>query len=131
MPRQETFLTVKDGDESVEVLKTYDETYAREAFSTMDDAALAHLAASLKPESIYEEGGIPKPGDDGYEDFIWDVMVDDAREDWKTFSYFVVCVRGLAHGGGLRQNDGAVRNCNTSEPRLVFSSPDISWVICR
>jgi hypothetical protein len=90
MPRQETFLTVKDGDESVEVLKTYDETYAREAFSTMDDAALAHLAASLKPESIYEEGGIPKPGDDGYEDFIWDVMVDDAREDWKTFSYFVV-----------------------------------------
>jgi hypothetical protein len=90
MPRQETFLTVNKGDETVEVLKTYDETFAREAFRNMDDAALAHLAASLKPESIYEEEDIPKPGDEGYEDFIWDVMVDDAREDWKTFSYFVV-----------------------------------------
>jgi hypothetical protein len=90
MPRQETFLVVKHGDETVEVLKTYDETFAREAFRNMDDEALAHLAASLKPESIYEESGLPKPGEDGYEDFIWDVMVDDAREDWNSFSYFVV-----------------------------------------
>jgi hypothetical protein len=90
MPRQETFMTIKNGDETVEVLKTYDETFARDAFRNMDDEALAHLAASLKPESIYEESEIPKPGEDGYEDFIWDVMVDDAREDWKTFSYFVV-----------------------------------------
>ncbi len=90
MPRQETFLTVKNGDETVEVLKTYDEAYAKEAFRNMDDGALAHLAASLKPESIYDAKDIPKPGDDGYEDFIWDVMADDAREDWKTFSYFVV-----------------------------------------
>ena len=90
MPRQEIFLTVRNGDETVEVLKTYDEAFAREAFRNMDDEALAHLAASLKPESIYEPNDIPKPEDDGYEDFIWDVMVDDAREDWKTFSYFVV-----------------------------------------
>ena len=90
MPRQETFLTVNTGDATVQVLKTYDETFAREAFRNMDDDALAHLAASLKPESIYEEKDIPKPGDKGYEEFIWDVMVDDAREDWKTFSYFVV-----------------------------------------
>lgn len=90
MPRQEKLLTVKNGDETVEVLKTYDETFAREAFRNMDDKALFHLAASLKPESIYEESGIPKSGDEDYEDFIWDVMVDDAREDWKTFSYFVV-----------------------------------------
>ena len=90
MPRQETFLIVNKGHETVEVLKTYDETFAREAFRNMDDAALAHLAASLKPESIYEEKDIPKSGDEGYEDFLWDVMVDDAREDWKTFSYFVV-----------------------------------------
>jgi hypothetical protein len=90
MPRQETFLSLKSGDETVEVLKTYDGDYAREAFRNMDDAALAHLAASLKSESLYEASGIPKPGEEGYEDFIWDVMVDDAREDWKTFSYFVV-----------------------------------------
>jgi hypothetical protein len=90
MPRQETFLTIKNGDDTVEVLKTYDETFAREAFRNMDDEALAHLATSLKPEAIYEETGLPKPGEDGYEDFIWDVMVDDAREDWKSFSYFIV-----------------------------------------
>jgi hypothetical protein len=90
MPRQETFLTVKNGDETVEVLKTYDEAFAREAFRNMDDEALAHLAASLKPESIYEVKDIPSPEDDSYEDFIWDVMADDAREDWKAFSYFVV-----------------------------------------
>jgi hypothetical protein len=90
MPRQETFLSVKNGDEIVEVLKTYDQEYAREVFRHMDDAALSHLARSLKPETIYDESGIPKLGEEGYEDFIWDVMVDDAREDWKTFSYFVV-----------------------------------------
>jgi hypothetical protein len=90
MPQQETFLTLKSRDETVRVLKTYDESYAREAFRNMDDEALAYLAASLKPESLYEESDIPKPGDEGYEDFNWDVMVDDAREDWKTFSYFVV-----------------------------------------
>jgi hypothetical protein len=90
MPGQETFLTVKNGDETVQVLKIYDEAFAREAFRNMDNEALAHLAASLKPESIYEANDIPKPGDNGYKDFIWDVMVDDAREDWKTFSYFVV-----------------------------------------
>ncbi len=90
MPRQETFLNVKNGDEIVEVLKTYDQEYAREVFRNMDDAALSHLATSLKPETIFDESGIPKPGEEGYEDFIWDVMVDDAREDWKTFSYFVV-----------------------------------------
>jgi hypothetical protein len=90
MPSQETFLTVKNEDETVEVLKTYDERFAREAFRNMDDDALAHLAASLRPESIYEESDIPKPGDHDYQDFIWNVMVDDGREDWKTSSYFVV-----------------------------------------
>jgi hypothetical protein len=90
MPRQETFMTVKNGDESVEVLKTYDQAFAREAFRNMDDNALAHLAASLNLESLFEPVDIPKPSDESYEDFIWDVMVDDAREDWKSFSYFVV-----------------------------------------
>ncbi len=90
MPRQETFLSLKKGDETIEVLKTYDEQFAKEAFRNMDDSALAHLAASLKPESIYEPSGIPKPNDEGYEDFLWDVMVDEAREEWNSFSYFVV-----------------------------------------
>ena len=90
MPRQETFLSVKNGDEIIEVLKTYDQHFAKEAFRNMDDSALAHLASSLNLESLYEPNGIPKPTDDGYEDFIWDVMVDEAREDWNSFSYFIV-----------------------------------------
>lgn len=90
MPRQETFLSVKKGDETFEVLKTYDQQFAKEAFRNMDDSALAHLASSLNLESIYEPGGIPKPTDEGYEDFIWDVMADDAREDWHSSSYFIV-----------------------------------------
>jgi hypothetical protein len=90
MPRQETFMTVKNGDETVEVLKTYDQAFAREVFRNMDDNALAHLAASLNVEALFEPANIPKPSDEDYEAFIWDVMVDDAREDWKSFSYFVV-----------------------------------------
>jgi hypothetical protein len=90
MPRQEIFLLVKDGDETIEVLKTYDQQFAKEAFRNMDDSALAHLASSLNLEAIYEPSGIPKPTDEGYEDFIWDVMVDEAREDWNSFSYFIV-----------------------------------------
>ena len=90
MPRQETFLTAKNGDETIEVLKTYDQAFAREAFRNMDDDALAHLAASLNLESIFEPSEIPKPTDEGYEGFIWDVMVDEAREEWNLFSYFIV-----------------------------------------
>jgi hypothetical protein len=90
MPRQETFLTAKNGDETIEVLKTYDQAFAREAFRNMDDDALAHLAASLNLESTFELSGIPNPTEDGYEDFIWDVMVDEAREEWNLFSYSIV-----------------------------------------
>jgi hypothetical protein len=90
MPRQETFLTVKNGDEVVEVLKTYDETFAREAFKNMDDSALAHLAASLDLNSQFDPEDIPHPTDESYEEFIWDVMCDSAREDWNMFSWFVV-----------------------------------------
>ena len=90
MPRQETFLSVQSGDELLEVLKTYDEAFAKEAFRNMDDDALAQLAASLKFETLYERDNIPKPQDEGYEEFVWDVMLDEAREDYNTFSYFVV-----------------------------------------
>ena len=56
----------------------------------MDDSALAHLASSVTLESLYEPSEIQKSTDEGYDDFIWDVMVDEAREGWKTFSYFIV-----------------------------------------
>ena len=90
MPRQETFLSVKNGDETIEVLKTFDQHFAKEAFRNMDDSALAHLASSLNLESPNEPSGIPKPTNDGNEDIIWDVIVDEARDDWNSFSYFIV-----------------------------------------
>ncbi|HEV2577129.1 MAG TPA: hypothetical protein VGU25_07955 [Acidobacteriaceae bacterium] len=90
MPRQETFLSVQNDDELLEIVKTYDESFAREAFRNMDEDALARLAESLKFESLYEPEGIPKPQDDGYEEFVWDVMVEEAREEYNTFSYFIV-----------------------------------------
>jgi hypothetical protein len=90
MPRQETFLSVQNGDQLLEVLKTYDETFAREAFRNMDDDALAQLAESLKFETTYEAEDIPAPRDEGYEEFVWDVMSGEAREEYNTFSYFVV-----------------------------------------
>lgn len=90
MPRQETFLSVQNGDELLEVLKTYDETFARAAFRNMDEDALAQLAESLKFDALYETDNIPKSQDEGYEEFVWDVMVEEAREEYNTFSYFVV-----------------------------------------
>lgn len=90
MPQQELFMTATNREYTVQVVKSYDESYAREAFRHMDAGALGHLASSLKLASLYDESDIPNPGDEGYEDFIWDVMVEDAREDWKTYSYFVV-----------------------------------------
>ena len=90
MLRQETFLTVRNGDETVEVLKTHDEGFAREAFRSMDEDALSHLAQSLNLESLFAEGDFPTPTDENYEDLVWEAMVDEAREDWNAFSYFVV-----------------------------------------
>lgn len=90
MPQQEKFMAIRKGDATIEVLKVHDEKYARAAFQKMDDDALAQLAESLNLESLFEPDEIPAPTDEGYSDFIWDVVVDEAREDWNTFSYFVV-----------------------------------------
>ena len=43
MPQQEPFLEQIIGDRRIEVLKTYDQQYAREAFSNMDESALRSL----------------------------------------------------------------------------------------
>ena len=90
MQGQETFLSVRNGDELLEVLKTYDKSFAREAFRNMDEVALAQLAESLDFEKLYEPEKIPKPQDEDYDEFVWDVMADEAREEYNTFSYFVV-----------------------------------------
>ena len=48
MPQQETFLEQRAGDRRVEVIKTYDRSYAHEVFRSMDGDALRVLAAALR-----------------------------------------------------------------------------------
>ena len=47
----------QSGDRRIEVLKSYDQGYARAAFHNMDDEALQRLWNVLKPEEIYDPGG--------------------------------------------------------------------------
>jgi hypothetical protein len=91
MPQQEIFFEEQLADRRIEVLKTYDQQFAREAFDSMDEEAQAYLWSSLKPEEIYDPAGLPKPEEvEDRSAFLWDELVEQAREDWKTFSYFVV-----------------------------------------
>ena len=95
MPQQELFLEQIIGDRRIEVLKTYDQQYAREAFSNMDELALRSLWNALKPEDIYDPANLPSLDDPNdvsgeAEAFLWDEMVDQARERDNLFSFFVV-----------------------------------------
>jgi hypothetical protein len=97
MPQQELFFQQEAGGRRIEVLKTYDQQFAREAFDSMDEEAQAHLWNSLKPEQLYDPAGLPTLSErEDYEAFLWDELVAQAREDWQTFSYFVV---NQAEGG--------------------------------
>lgn len=90
MPQQETFFDKEQNGHSVQVSKSYDARYAKEAFRAMDDSALDFLGRSFDLPSKYEPAGLPQPFDPEYADFLWDELEEEAREDWKTFSYFVV-----------------------------------------
>ena len=95
MPGQETFFEQETGGRRVEVLKTYDQAYAREAFGSMDDEAQRRLWDVLKPEEIYDPAGLPRLGDPAdvngeAEAFLWDELLEQAREDGNQLSFFVV-----------------------------------------
>lgn len=101
MPKQETFFEQKAGDCTVQVLKTYDQGYAREVFDNMDEQALKHLWSSLKPDEAYDSSDLPSvdslgSGDGEAEAFLWDELVDQALEDPRAYprlsSFFVVNV---------------------------------------
>ena len=103
MPKQETFFQEKDGDKTVEVLKSYDQTYAREVFSNMDDTALKHLWDALRPEEIYETKNLPSlnnPNGEA-EAFLWDELLEQAREDGSLLSFFIVNERDGHRNEGL------------------------------
>jgi len=94
MPRQETFLREAANGVEVEVLKTYDKSYAQEVFRGMSTEALEALAATLNLEGKYEITDIPAPDATDYADFIWDEIcegaIEDVRQSPTLSSFFVV-----------------------------------------
>ena len=94
MPQQEVFFEQVTGDRRIQVLKTYDSAYAREVFDEMDDDAQTILWNSLDIEQTYDVADLPSPGDPDRADFLWDELLDAAREDVRLNpslrSFFVV-----------------------------------------
>jgi len=94
MPQQELFFEQKTGDRRVEVLKTYDRSYAREVFKGIDQEAREALAEALELRKNYAPEDIPSPSGGDYDDFLWEELCEAAREDVRNdpslFSFFVV-----------------------------------------
>ena len=90
MPKQEVFFETQSGAERIEVLKTYDQAYAREAFDAMDEDAQNVLWETLEIEEKYDPTDIPPLDDPDIGDFLWEQVVDAAREDGSVLSFFVV-----------------------------------------
>jgi|SRR5580704_14353422 hypothetical protein len=94
MPRQETFFSEAAKGVVIQVLKTYDQSYAREAFDCMSGEARNVLAVALEIEKNYDRADIPDPDGIDYESFLWDELRDAAREDVRQdpnlFSFFIV-----------------------------------------
>ena len=72
------------------MLKTYDRAFAQDAFEHMDGDALRFLHKAL--ELPAEDGWAEKvePRNQEFLELLWDGIEDGGREDWNTFSYFVV-----------------------------------------
>jgi hypothetical protein len=94
MPQQETFLIERANDLVIEVLKTYDPSYAREVFANVDDEGMRSLAAALDIEKNYASEDIPDPSVQDYEDFLWEELneasLEDVRQSPRLNSFFVV-----------------------------------------
>jgi hypothetical protein len=59
MPQQETYFEHMAGERRVEVLKTYDRSYAREVFGSMDENARAYLWSSLGIDENNDAADVP------------------------------------------------------------------------
>jgi hypothetical protein len=81
MPQQEIFLEKPLIRGRVLVIKTYDLKFAREAFQSLSEDALLALASALSIHDLYDETDIPKPNSAEYSDFLWEAVLDEARED--------------------------------------------------
>jgi hypothetical protein len=105
MPKQELFFEQTAGDRRIEVLKTYDKSYAREVFDRMDEEARGALARSLEFQENLAPEDIPDPNGIEYDDFLWEGLHDAAREDVRNdpnlYSFFVVSEIGPAKNEDL------------------------------
>lgn len=94
MPREEVFFERDLRDRRIQVVKTYDQSYAREVFEAMNSDATSALADALKIAETYAQGDIPDVNNSDYEDFIWEELCEAAREDVRLdpnlYSFFVV-----------------------------------------
>jgi hypothetical protein len=94
MPRQQVFFEQTTDSRRVEVLKTYDPSYAREVLKGIDEKAAAALATALELEKNFEPADIPSPDGIDYDDFLWEELYEAAREDVRNdpnlYSFFVV-----------------------------------------
>lgn len=90
MPKQEVVFEQKTEDRHIEVLKVYDQAYTREAFGNMVETAREFLWNSLGIAENYDAADVPPINDPGSEDFLWDELVESAREDGNLLSFFVV-----------------------------------------
>lgn len=110
MPRQELFFEQTTAGRRVEVLKTYDSSYAREVFKGIDEEARQALAAALELEKNFEPADIPDSNGSDYDDFLWDELLEAAREDVRNdpnlYSFFVVS------------------EATSAQPQDVYISPD-------
>ncbi len=108
MPKQETVFEEQTEGGRVEVLKVYDQNYAREAFQNMDADARMFLWNTLNIPQNYEPAEVPSFDDPSSEDFLWEELLDSAREDGNVLSFFVV------------------NETNGSVSKSVYVSPDWS-----
>lgn len=90
MPQQQMFFEQQSGDSRIEVLKTYDISYAREAFEQMDETAHSMLWTSLGIDQAYDSEDVPLGKHPERDDFLWEELLDVAREDGNLLSFFVV-----------------------------------------
>ena len=90
MPQQEVYFEQKTNKGTIGVLKTYDRQYAREAFANMDKSAQRYLWHSLGIDENYDPDDRPSIDLPDSEDFLWEEMLEAAREDGNVLSFFVV-----------------------------------------
>ena len=88
MPQQEMFFERQVGDKRIVVLKSYDRAFAREAFDQMQPEALHFLGRFLELDS--DKSVADASSDDDHIEALWQEVQDGAREEWNTFSYFIV-----------------------------------------